>query len=121
MKVKINGKEIELHYSFRIFIIYENITGENVDYSNFQSIKQLTTLFCSCIIASAQKDKIELDLTYDKFMDFLDENGGYQMLNEFTIWFASQVEMNTKLLDKEEEEQDATKELIAKSKKKVKR
>ena len=34
MKVKIHNIKLDLHYSMRMMIIYENITGENFDFTN---------------------------------------------------------------------------------------
>lgn len=104
MKVTIKDKTFELHYSMRMMIIYENITGENFDFTNMQSLKQVTTLFLSCILASAKKIGLDLQLTYEDFMDWLDDNGGYELLNEFALWLAKDIEAKYNILKKEEEE-----------------
>ena len=104
MKVKIHDLELEIHYSMRMMIIYENITGENFDFTNMQSIKQLTSLFLSCILASAKKNKIDLQLTYDEFMDWIDDNGGYKLLNEFATWLAGEIKAKYELLKEEKED-----------------
>ena len=104
MKVTIKGTTFDLHYSIRMMIIYENITGENFDFTNMQSLKQVTTLFLSCILASAKKNGLDLQLTYEDFMDWLDDNGGYELLNEFALWLAKDIEAKYSLLKKEDEE-----------------
>ena len=104
MKVKIHDLELDLNYSMRMMIIYENITGENFDFTNMQSIKQLTSLFLSCILASAKKNKIDLQLTYDEFMDWIDDNGGYKLLNEFATWLAGEIKAKYELLKEEKED-----------------
>ena len=104
MKVTIKGTSFDLHYSMRMMIIYENITGENFDFTNMQSLKQVTTLFLSCILASAKKNGLDLQLTYEDFMDWLDDNGGYELLNEFALWLAKDIEAKYSLLKKEDEE-----------------
>lgn len=106
MKVKIKDKEIELCYSMRTHIIYENITNESVDFMNMKSIKQLTTLFLATILASAQKNKIDLNLTFDEYADWLDDNGGYIILNEFAQWLAETVRAKYALLAETEEEKE---------------
>lgn len=106
MKVNIKNHEIELHYSMRMMIVFENITGENVDFTNMQSVKQATTLFLACIIASAKKAGIDLNLTYDEFIDWLDDNGGYVLINDFALWLAAELESKYSLLKKEEEKED---------------
>ena len=105
MKITIKGQEIELHYTMRMMVIYENITGESVDFTNMESIKQLTTLFLACIIASAKKAKIDLNITYDDFVDWVDDNGGYVILNDFALWLAAEMDAKYGLLKKEEEKE----------------
>ena len=121
MKVNILDYEIELKYSMRTAIIYENIAGETLDFSNMSSIKQISTLFLACIYSSAQQQHITLNLTYDNYMDWLDENGGYGKLNEFAFWLADQMAAQMNLLPKtkedENKEEKPTKELKAKKKK----
>lgn len=104
MKVTIKDKTFDLRYSMRMMVIYENITGENFDFTNMQSLKQVTTLFLSCILASAKKVGFDLQLTYEDFMDWLDDNGGYELLNTFALWLAKDIEAKYNILKKEEEE-----------------
>ena len=104
MTIKIQGKEIELFYTMRMFIVYENITGDSVDFENMKSLKQISTLFLACIIGSAQKQNIQLDVTYNDYMEWLDENGGYTLLNEYALWLANQMQAKYELLAKEKEE-----------------
>lgn len=106
MKITIKDKTFDLHYTMRMMIIFENITGHSVDFNNMTSINQVTSLFLACILASAKKAKIDLNLSYDEFMDWLDENNGYQMINEFALWLASELEAKYGLLKKEEEKAD---------------
>ena len=115
MKVKIHNINLDLHYSMRMMIIYENITGENFDFYNMQSLKQISTLFLSCILASAKKDKIDLQLTYDEFMDWMDENGGYNLLKDFAIWLAKEIKTKYSLI-KEDTDDDLPKSTRKKSK-----
>ena len=105
MKIKIKDYQFDLHYTMRMMVIYENITGESVDFTNMESIKQLTTLFLACIIASAKKAKIDLNMSYDDFIDWLDDNGGYVILNEFALWLAAEMDAKYGLLKKEEEKE----------------
>lgn len=109
MKITIKGQEIELCYTMRMMIIFENITGHSVDFNNMTSLNQATTLFLACIIASAKKAKLNFDITFDEFMDFLDENNGYAMINEFAIWLAGELEAKYGLLKKEDKEDELPK------------
>lgn len=98
MKINIQGKEIELFYTMRMYIIYENITGESVDFENMKSLKQISTLFLSTIMGSAQKQNIQLDITYNDYMEWLDDNGGYIMINKYATWLQEQMESKYQLL-----------------------
>lgn len=120
MKIKILENEIELKYSIRMNIIYENIAGETLDFTNISSIKQISTLMLACIYSSAQIQGITLNLTYDAYMNWLDANGGYQILNEFAIWLADEMMAQYNLLPKTEEDTEKKKPLKElKTKKKV--
>lgn len=92
MKVKVKDTELELFYTMRMFIIYENITNETVDFNKMGSTKQLTTLLLACMMASAQKKDIPFTMKYEEYMDWLDENGGYVLVGEFATWFANELE-----------------------------
>ena len=115
MKVKILDKEIQLFYTMRMMIIYENITGESVDFMDMKSVKQLSTLLLSCIIASAKKQQIEFNITYDEYADWLDDNGGYVILNDFATWLANEIQTKYSLLAEQKEKDD-----FPKSRKKAK-
>lgn len=117
MKVKIQDKEFDLVYSMRSHIIYENIAGETLDFENFTSMKTVSTFLLACIYAAAQKQEITLNLTYNEYMDWLDENGGYSLLNDFAVWLAEQISAQYNILPKTEEDNKKTKTL--KTKKKV--
>jgi len=119
MKVKIKDTEITLHYTMRMYMNYENITGGTIDFNNFTSLNQLIILFLSCILASAKKDNIDLQLDYEEFMDWLDEQGGNVILTDFTIWLTKQLQAE-KLLMMKEDISD-TEEAIRKSKTKTKK
>ena len=118
MKVKINDQEIELVYSMRAFVIYENIAGDSLDFSNFKSLKQLTTTFLAFVYASAQKQGININWTYDDYMNWLDDNNGYTILNEFALWLADQIQAQFNLLPKTEDD-DKKDKTVKHSKKKV--
>lgn len=112
MKIKIKDKELTLHYTIRMMILFENITGENVDFENLKSTKQLTTLLLACILASAHKEKIDLQLTYDEYIDFLDENGQYEILADFYLWLmeTAVAEHSQRSEEKEDEKKEGENE-----------
>ena len=92
MKVKIKGKEFELHYSMRIHILYENVMnqalGNNDNVGNTTSMVAL--MYCA-IMASMQYYKINETLTYDEFMDWIDQQGPSVFI-DFGKWFSESVE-----------------------------
>ena len=107
MTVTVQNKEIVLEYTMRLHLVYENITGESVNFENMASMKQLTTMLLATIIASAQKQHIDINFTYDDYMNWLDDNGGYAVINDFAIWFSKELQAKYSLLaEKIQEEND---------------
>lgn len=97
MKINIKGKEIELKYSFRSFILYENIQGKS--FTPTTTTEVLVFLYC-CILAS---DK-ELVFTFDEFLDYVDEHP--TIIEEFSEFFVAQINKNQSLNPEEEKEYD---------------
>lgn len=89
MKININNTEIELRYSLRIFIIYENITNKSIDYNNM-TMRNLLDLFYSTIIGTLQREKKDF-ITYETYLDWLDDNNGEKKLEEFSAWFLNAI------------------------------
>jgi hypothetical protein len=85
MKLNINNKEIELVYSFRSAIYFEQIVGHDVNVNNF-SQNDMLTLFYAVVIASLQKAK-EPIISFIDFMDVVDDNGGNKCLIDFSNWY----------------------------------
>lgn len=77
MTININNKEIELKYSIRALMMYENITGNSFNPSN---ITDMLTFFY-CIIISSSKD---YSYSFDNFIDDLDKDPS--MLESMTKW-----------------------------------
>lgn len=99
MKIKIKNKEIELHYSMRMYILYENITGKSLSFENMSSYTSLIVLFYSAIVATIQRNHINMTISYDEFMDWLDEQNGATIMKDFSDWFTSSVTNNIALQD----------------------
>ena len=87
MIFKLNENEtVELKYSFRSAIYFEQITNRNVDFQNFTA-NDLITLFYSVVIASLQKAKMPI-ITMLDFLDAIDDfNNGEKCLLEFSNWY----------------------------------
>jgi len=77
MTIKINDKEIELKYTIRAMIMYENMTEKTL---NPQGLTDVIT-FMFCVIVASSKD---YSLKFDDFIDYLDENPN--VINEFAEW-----------------------------------
>lgn len=86
MTIKYTDKEVELHYSLRMFIIYENIMGKSLNYQDLASYTELITLFYSAIMSSFKYHKIEGNFNWDEFIEWVDENGGDSLMQEFVEW-----------------------------------
>lgn len=81
MEITIKDKTITLKRTFRSLIAFESATGHAF---NPTTITESIMYFYCVIIAS----DTTLEITYDEFMDWLDENP--VKLNEFTEWLISQ-------------------------------
>lgn len=79
MKVVIKDKEIELKYSFRALMIYENIQGKAF---NPTTVSDMIVFMYSVVLAS---DK-SMNIKFDDFMDFVDNNP--LLINEFSEWLS---------------------------------
>ncbi len=88
MNITINNKNIELKYSIRALMMYENIKEETFSPSNITNI----VTFMYCIIVSSAKD---YSITLDDVLDAIDENNN--LLKEFTEWLAKTTENQNKL------------------------
>lgn len=77
MKIKINDKEIELKYSFRAIIMWEQIQEKP-----FQPVTASDVMiYMYCIVCSSDKT---VKITFDEFLDYLDANP--KVIEDFTRW-----------------------------------
>ena len=88
MRINIKDKEIELKYTFRAYIIYEQITDENF---TPKGLKEIITLFYSFLMSSDRDNTI----TFDEFVDYLDENP--TVLDEFSQWLKEHMEVQRRV------------------------
>lgn len=113
MKITINGKEIEMHYSMRSFVIYEELTGKSLNFDDLNSLSAIVNLFYANVLASMQYNKMELNFTYDDFWNYIDDNGATELIQEFSEWYMShlqaQADFNAKKPSKEKVEKTAKK------------
>ena len=101
MKLKIGNEELELVYSFRSSIYFEQITGHSLDFTKLTS-NDLITLFYSVVVATLQKAKKPVISMLD-FLDIVDDNGGEKCLVDFSNWYIGIVKNQYELLAEENE------------------
>lgn len=103
MKLMINGEELELVYSFRINLFYEEISGKAIDFSNITA-NDLVNLFYSTVAASLQKAKRPA-ITMLDFLDVLDDNGGEKSIVEFSNWYVDVMKKMYEIMPEEDKKQ----------------
>lgn len=99
MIIKIGEREIEMHYSLRMYMLYENIVGESLDYTKLESYTTILNLFYCAVLSSMQYHKMELDLKFDEFIDWIDTEG-ITALSEFSAWYTENLMLQQELVDK---------------------
>lgn len=85
MKIKLNDKEIELKYSFRALMAYENVMDKSLE---MNTLSDILTFFYCIVITSAKDNSIK----FDEFMDYLDEHP--EAVSEFNNWLANVIQSN---------------------------
>ena len=100
MKLKINGEDLELTYSFRINLYYEEITGKSLDFQNVKS-DDLVNLFYATVVSSLQKAK-KPSISFLDFMDCIDDNGGERTIVDFSNWYVDTVKAQYDILTDDE-------------------
>ena len=85
MIVNIKGKDIELKYTIRALMMYENMMENTF---NPQGVTDMVTFFY-CIVLASSKD---YSITFDEFIDYID-NSNY-VLNDFKEWISKVIENN---------------------------
>lgn len=90
MNININDREIELRYTFRAHILYENITGETFTPGGLSSI---INFFYATIMATDRDSTLD----YEEFLDWLDENA--EKLKEFATWLTKNIQKDEVLME----------------------
>lgn len=94
MKITINNHEVELKKTFRSYVIYESITDKIF---NPKTMSEIITYFYCVVLASDRN----LELTFDEFIDWLDENDN--ALNDFEQWLTKINEVDSQFNAKKKE------------------
>ena len=117
MKIHIKDTDITLQYTMRTYIIYENLMNESLSIQSMQSYTSLIVLFYAAVIASIQKAKLDVSISYDEFFDFLDTNQGEILIRDFSNWFAEHLTNNIAIQDTEDSDNDNSEDTVDTSKK----
>lgn len=113
MKVKIHDTELELHYAFRIYYLFENKIkkadkdAEECDLPkpDLNSLESTILLLWATLETTLRHNKSDIVLTEDDVLDVIDENGGLIFINKFNKWFVEAANAQMALLpdaDKDE-------------------
>ena len=92
MEIVIKNKTIDLKYSFRALMIYENITQKNF---NPKGLSDVVVFFYSIVVATSK----DTTLSFDDFLDWLDANP--TAINDFSVWLTSVFNAQSGLVNKD--------------------
>ena len=116
MKLKINDDlDLELVYSFRSSMYFEQISGHALDLSKMTA-NDLVTLFYAVFVASLQKAK-QTVMPMLEFLDVIDDNGGESCIVEFSNWYIDVMKKEFELLESTVQKTKEKKEKETKKKK----
>lgn len=96
MKIKIGDREVELKYSFRALMLYENIQKKSFNPETTTDV----LVFMFCVIMGSNKD-IKLD--FNEFLDMIDSNP--LLVTEFADWLTSEITKTNTLSPEDEEDE----------------
>ena len=91
MEITIKNKTVNLKYTFRALMIYENIANKSF---NPKGISDVVIFFYSVVIATTKDNTI----TFDDFLDWLDEQP--TAINEFSVWLTEVFNTQASLANK---------------------
>ena len=97
MKIKIDNREIELKYSFRSLIIYENIQNKTFAPQTMTDV----LVFFFCTILGSDRD---VQLSFDDFLDMIDVNP--QLVSDFSEWLTNELNKDSLLESKDAEKEE---------------
>ena len=94
---------MDLHWSYRVHILFENATGYTID--KIKSSSDMNMLFYCVFIATLQYNHIDEIVTSVDFMNWVDDNGNDKLFIEFNDWFLKIMTQEDEL-KKEPDEKD---------------
>lgn len=109
MKILIFDKELELHYSFRMMYLYEQIKEKSLDVRNMTS-EDLLILFYAAVLATLQYNHVTQPLSYVEFMNWIDDHGGENAILDFSKWFVDTMTAQIELMPEQKDDSKTTEE-----------
>lgn len=109
MKIKIKDHEIELIYSQRIYLKYEDLTHSSLTFDQLSSYTALADLFYCTILATLEhktyRNKLNIKLSKEEFIDWYADDATI-LTRDFTQWFMGNVNSQMELLQSHIDEND---------------
>lgn len=102
MKIDFEGRTYNLHYSFRIGFLYEQIQQKPIDFSNLTQYDLVLLFYCT-FLATLQYNKVNNHMTFEDFLNWVDDNGQEKMVVDFTNWYVDTLKQQSKLLAPKED------------------
>lgn len=88
MIVKIKDRDVELKYSLRSIMLYENIQKKSFAPETTTDV----LVFMFCVLVGSDKD---LQLDFNEFLDMIDDNPN--LVVEFSNWLVAETTKNNQL------------------------
>lgn len=102
MKFKIKDEEIELKYSFRINVYFEQIASKSINFKNLTANDVITLFYCT-VISTLQKMGKPI-ITMLEFLDYVDENNGEACVMQFSEWYVGIMTAQYELIESMQDE-----------------
>ena len=104
MTVNFNNKKLDLHYSYEVSVIYENMTQHSIDYDKMTT-QDYEILFYGVLLSTLRYNKIgKMIISFVDFKNWVDDNGGTKLFVEFIKWYVDTVKAEFEMLKNEIEE-----------------
>lgn len=103
MEIRINNNQIKLKKTFRSVVAYESATNKSFNPTTISDT--ILYFYCVCIASDTN-----LELSYDEFIDWLDDNP--EELGNFSKWIIEQNENESKLTAKKKKMSTKSKQQV---------
>lgn len=121
MNIHIQDTDLELKFTVGTTYEYEHKYNKPFDITQLGMHSVLIDYFYCNVIMMMKEQKKQLEMSQEDFMMWIDENGGYSLINDYGYWLAKQIQIQLNLSPKEEPqeetEDDPFKKKLKKSKK----